>query len=419
MYLSHNKNLIVNVISTSKIEVAGQGIKKSGKSEKIRIGRRMPTELLKPSDYQPKEHKELRVAVIVNWNDNCGISTYAKYLVDAMIPQVKALKIFSEITGTPHEGYDVDECWERGKCLIPMIKKVKEYGADFVIVQHEYGIFPNAFYFSQLCQYLRDIPYVIVMHSVYEHLDKLVYSEAAKNILVHTDNQKTVLKKLGNGSNIYVVPHGCISYPDTSELWNIHQNPYTIVSFGFLFPYKNIPRTLKAIKLLKDTDPKFKNIFFTYLSSENSHNANANQSYYDEIVKMVADMGLEENVSIIKKYQTEQMLCLYLRLNKLAVFPYANNPNNEVFSASGAIRISIANKIPVIASESHLFDDMSGILPRPISVEELAATIDKVFSDENYKNSIVNAASKYVQDNSWSSCATKYLNVYNQLVSNQ
>lgn len=419
MFISYNKNLIVTAISDTQIEISEQKTKSINK-QKVTIGKRMPNAIITPEDFTKKDIKDLRVAIICNWNTNCGISTYSKYLVDEMIPKVSALKIFSEVPEDGQTiddtGYDVDRCWERGKCLLTLIKKIKEWGADFIIIEHEYGIFPNAFYFMQLCQQFQDTPYVVAVHSVYEHLDKLVYTECIKNVVVHTENKKSVLKKMGNTSNIFVVPHGCVEYPNVEELWNINQNPYTILQFGFGFSYKGVDRALKAIHHLKTTDKKFKNIFYTYLLSENSHNNMTNQAYYDDIMKMVKELDLEENVCIIKKFQTEQMLCLYLRLAKLAIFPYINNPNNTVFSASGAIRIALANKRPVIASESHLFDDFEGIVPRPDSHLELAKEIDKVFSNGEYRDSIIEKSQKYLSETSWNLCAQKYLEIYNKLV---
>lgn len=414
MYISYNKNLIVNVISDTPIEI-DQKIKNIS-DQPITVGKRMPSSVISKEDYTKKQIKELRIAFVCNWGDNCGISTYSQYLITEMIPQVKELKIFSEINDGVTEGYNVEKCWERGKCLLQLVKKIKEFGADFVIIQHEFGIFPNSFYFSQLCQHLEEIPYVVQTHSVYQHLDKLCYTECIKNIVVHTTNQRDVYKELGNTSNIFIVPHGCISYADTSELWNINLNPYTIILSGFPNKYKGLPRALEAISILKKNNQKFKNVFFTYLMSDTGRNPNGDQSYYDELMSLVVKLDIEENVCIIRKYQSEENLCLFLRLNKLAIFPYINNPDNTVFSASGAIRVAIGNKIPIIASESHLFDDLEAICPRPPTSKELADEIDKIFSDEKYKNEIVNRSSKFAEENNWKSCATKYLEIYNKLV---
>jgi glycosyltransferase involved in cell wall biosynthesis len=414
MFISYNKNLIVNIISDTPIET-DQKIK-TVPEQNISIGKRMPCDIISKEDYTKKEIKELRVAFICNWNDNCGISTYSKYLCDEIKLQVKELKIFSEINDGITEGYNVEKCWERGKCLIGLIKKIKEFGPDYVIIQHEFGIFPNSFYFSQLCQHLNEIPYVIQTHSVYRHLDKICYTQCIKNIVVHTENQKDVYREIGNTSNIFVVPHGCVIYEDTSELWNINLNPYTIVLSGFPNKYKGLPRALEAISILKKNDQKFKKIFFTYLMSDTGRNHSGDQNYYDEIMELVVKLDLEENVAIIRKYQSEKSLCLFYRLNKLAIFPYINNSENVVFSASGSARIAMANMIPVIVSESHLFDDLQTILPRPDSAEKLAIEIDKVFSDGKYRTELIDNSNTFINKNNWKVCATKYLEIYNQLV---
>jgi glycosyltransferase involved in cell wall biosynthesis len=86
-----------------------------------------------------------------------------------------------------------------------------------------------------------------------------------------------------------------------------------------------------------------------------------------------------------------------------------------VFGASGAIRVAMANKIPVIASEGHMFDDLEGIVPRPGNYTELAKEIDEIFSNDKYKKLILNRIDNYVNNNTWDHIADKYLNIYYQL----
>ena len=419
MFLSYNKNLMVTTISTTKIEVPPEyKIKQVSNKELVKVGKRMPTELLGKEDYTKKNINELCVGLVCNWNDNCGISTYSRYLADALIPQVKSLKIFSEVNDAPiEEGYDVVKCWERGKCLLELVRKIKEAGVDYVIVEHEYGLFPIATFFSQFCQHISDIPYLIQTHSVYDsHLDKFCYVECIKNIAVHTEEQKRVYKKNGSSANIFVIPHGCIAYEDTSELWNINKSDYTILQAGFPNVYKGLPRALEAISILKKRDPKFKSIFFTYLMSDTGRNPIGDQKYYDELMDLAVKLDIVENIAIIRKFFSERMISLFMRLNKLAIFPYINNSEGPVYSASGAVRLALANHIPVIASESHLFDDIRSIVPCPDSAEKLASEIDRIFSDSAYKNELVNKSTEYIKKNSWGNSARQYLEIYNQLV---
>jgi glycosyltransferase involved in cell wall biosynthesis len=401
MFISSGANNKINIISDTNMEVVGQSVQ-----EIDSIGHNQGKQVMHKS--------EMKIAIVCNWLTKCGISTYSKYFVDEMKNHVKEVKIFSEVSENiiGEDDNSVDRCWSRGTSLLGLAKKIIDYKPDFIIIQHEFGIFPNMFYFMQLIQKINHIPYVVVLHSVYEHLDKLVYSNGIKNIIVHSESAKNILIKNGHNSNIGVVPHGCIQLEDTSELWNICHNPYTILQFGFGFEYKGVEKVLDAISYLKTNNPKFSNIFYTYLLSANEHTQRSHDNYYNKLIQKIEDLNIEQNVVILQKYQTDAMLNLYLRLTKLAVFPYINNPNNTVYAASGAVRIAMANKTPTIVSDSHLFDDLEGILPRPVTYIDLANEIDQIFSDAKYKNNILEKADEFVKNNSWTKSVDMYLNFY-------
>jgi len=422
MNILYDKDYVIRIISSTRVEspeFSSVSVKNDRNWNSL-IYQKLPKDILEKIGIKSKKpHSQLKVAIICNWNDQCGISTYTKYLVDAITPKVKEIMIFSETTDSSPEEPNVIRCWKRGENLDRMIQLVKEWSPDFILIQHEYGIFPNAFRFMQLAQAFDHIPYAVVMHSVYKHLDKAVYSECAKNIIVHSIEGEIMLRQVGNTNNIYVVPHGCVQFEDTQELWNICQSPYTVIQFGFGFAYKGVDRAIRAIAHLKHTDKKFDSIQYTYLCSTNNHNLAANSEYCKSLMKLAEELNISNNIVIIQKYQTDEMINLYLRLAKIAIFPYVIDPNNEVYGASGAIRIALANKRPVIASESHLFDDLEGITPRPSNHVDLAKEIDKVFSDWKYREKIVNDGYKFVTDNSWDIAAEKYLSVYDQISDSQ
>lgn len=415
MFISFDANRVITVVSDHPISVDGETTRELNiRDGKHLVGKKLPQKYTKSEDYVVKPTSELRVAIVCNWLTKCGISTYSKYLVDAIKPLVSEVRIFSEhstsITG--EDGPEVDRCWNRGECLVPLADRILDWNPDFIIIQHEYGIFPNLFYFMQLMQKLENVPYVVTLHSVYEHLDKIVYSNSIKNIVVHSKQGKEVLLKHGHNSDIHVIPHGCVAFDEVPEVWNLCHNPYTIVQFGFGFQYKGVDRALDAIHHLKTTDKKFENIFYMYLLSENEHTRHVHNEYYKTLTDKIKALDLDRNVAILRKFQTDQMLNLYLRLAKLAIFPYINNPNNTVFAASGAIRIAMANKTPVIASESHLFDDLEGVVPRPTNHLGLAKEIDEIFSNGLYRQAIVQREHDFISRTSWESAALAYLEIY-------
>jgi glycosyltransferase involved in cell wall biosynthesis len=419
MYVSYDSRNKISAISDHPVKVAGESLVKiSGAQRSLyQFDRRKGNGGCFMS-LPAKPIPELKIAVICNWNDKCGISTYAKFLVEAMRPKVKEIRIFSEtaVEQTSQDDESVVRCWTRGESLRPMCKQVLAWKPDFIIVQHEYGIFPNACHFFQMMQLLDHVPTAVVMHSVYGHLDKAVYASVIRNIIVHNPKATDCLRATGNTSNIYLIHHGCHVFEDNSEVWNIMQNPYTVLQFGFGFRYKGVERALEAISLLKHNVPKFKNIFYCYLLSTNAHNSRVHDEYYQSLMAKVEELCIEDNVAIIRKYNSDQMLNTYLRLFKVAIFPYVIQPDNLVYGATGAARIALSNGIPVIASDSPLFNDLEGIVPRPDSARTLSEEIDKVFSHSDHRQALVDRGRNYVQQNSWSSAADQYLGVYQQIM---
>jgi len=368
-----------------------------------------------------KEIKDLRVAAICNWGDACGIATYSSFLLEEIKKKVSDLHIFSEEVAECKDEPNVTRCWNRGQPLGKLIEKLKDYNPDFVIVQHEFGIFPKAGYFLQLLQELDNYPNVLTLHSVYEHLDKTVCTSAIKNIVVHTEEGKDILKKVGNNNNIFVIPHGCVVIPEEerTELWNIFQTPYAIVQFGFGFHYKGVDTAIEAVSILKKTQPeKYKDIFYCYLCSENVHANSVHTSYINYLNSRIKEYGISDNVAIIRKFQTEKTISNYLRTAKLALFPYKSDPSNVVYGASGATRIAMSNGIPIITGSNHQFDDLKDVLPRAGSPEEMAKEIDKIFSDENHRKQVVKKSLEYVKNNCWNKIADMYLNLYEQVLPN-
>lgn len=415
MYVSYNKKNVITAVSDKPFAITGQTTILKEAIPKSEWNKLIGTKI---NQGQSKQTSDLRVAFICNWNDFCGISTYTKFLADAITPKVKEVHIFSELLPTQPttpDGPNVTRCWERGKSMKSAIDKVLEWQPDFIIVQHEFGIFPKASFFLQMLQLIEDVPYIVTMHSIYEHLDKTICTSAVKNIVVHSNEALGCLRKTGNNSKVFVIPHGCtiLNDIDKEELWNIFQTPYALIQFGFGFFYKGVDKVLDAIHYLKETNPnKYKEIFYCYLCSDNVHTSVVHATYYDFLLDKIDKLNLHDNVVIIKKFQTEQTINHYLRTAKIALFPYVADPNNIVFGASGAIRIAMANNIPVIASDTHMFDDLENVIPRPSDYVGLAKEIDKIFSSEVYRKKLLENISNYIDNNNWDKTSNRYLEIY-------
>ncbi len=357
-----------------------------------------------------RPERGLRLAVLCNWGDHCGIATYSKYLVDSLLPIVDSLKLFAEdVEGARDgDGYEVTRCWKRGSSMAAAMREVIAWKPTVVLIQHEFGIFPRAPYFLQMVQMLdaNRIPYVVTLHSVYEHLDKVICSGAMRNIVVHSHTGADCLKRLGHTANVRVIPHGCVSFGEVEANWNMTGTPHSIFQFGFGFSYKGVDTALRAVAALRS---KYPDIHYLYMCSESPHVKRVNDSYYRSIVQLIEDLDLVDHAVVIRGFQTEDVLNQYLRTYKLAIFPYVTDPKNVVYGASGAIRVAMANGLPVIASASRMFDDLAGVLPRPFGEDQLARAIDRVFSDKEHRGDLIKRASDYIKRNGWPETAARYV----------
>src|SRR5581483_8856536 len=151
MYVSCDKNNVITAISERPFSIRNQKTQWFDFIDVDCVGKSLPR--------TKKRIEDLRVAVICNWGDECGIATYSKFLVTEIKKKVKEVHIFSENNAEPC----VIPCWTRGESVQQLLREIRSYNPDFIIIQHEFGIFPKASYFLQLIQGLDQYPYVITL----------------------------------------------------------------------------------------------------------------------------------------------------------------------------------------------------------------------------------------------------------------
>ncbi len=216
-YVSFNKDNKVSIISSDEFENNSDIIKTTTSIDLF-----MKKEIAL---------NDLKLAFICNWNQKCGISTYSGFLLNSLKDKVTEYKIFSEFNTVEQPADEnIVYCWKRGEKLNDLFQRIKEYGPNCVIVQHEWGLFPNAAYFMKFITRLDslNISYLVTTHSIYEHLDKTIPLSIIKKAVVHTDNAKAILDKVKFPGKVSIIPHGCPVMNQEPELWNIFQNPSDI-----------------------------------------------------------------------------------------------------------------------------------------------------------------------------------------------
>jgi glycosyltransferase involved in cell wall biosynthesis len=366
--------------------------------------------------FEAKPIHQLKIAFVSNFKMSCGIATYADKLWSKIIPKVKSAKLFIENQKFTDNLYNLDQyilspnqvvpCWERGKPLNNLIDEIKAYSPDIIWIQHEFGLFPNAAHWLNLMSQLSNFRIIVTQHSIYHHQDKSICEAAMPEIVAHLEGGKNVLvNEKGLNQKISVIPHGCDDFDD-QKLWNIYRTKNTFIQFGFGFRYKGFENSIEAVAILKE---KYPDIFFTALFSE-SNDTSYHQSYYLELKSLIEKLNVQDNVAIIRGFQSDESLRSYLKTNRVAVFPYVSQPGHEVFGASGAARMAMSANIPVITSSVPHFSDLPTI--KADSSQNIAHQLDVLFSkDSNIKKQLL-IQKNYVLENSWENVANKYIKLF-------
>lgn len=365
-----------------------------------------------------KSADKMKIALVGNWKMRCGIATYSNNLWGEVIKHVGDFKLFietNEVTGQLNEVGDqivspdkIVACWKRGESLQKLIKEIKDYEPDVVWIQHEFGLWHNAMHWLSFMNQMQEYRTIVTMHSVFHHKDKTIVEAAIPEIVVHLEGAKKVLKEEKHiPGKVYVIPHGCFPCTSRERLWNFYKSERTFMQFGFGFRYKGWENAVKAVAILKQ---KFPDVFFTGLFSESPHNKSEHELYYNELMELVTKLGVQENVAILRGFQSEETLDSYMRTNQATLFPYVSHPSHEVWGASGAARIAMAKALPVVTSSVNHFSDLPTI--KADSPEEIASALEKLFTNPSHREAQVQKQIDYLNENTWENVALKYISLF-------
>jgi glycosyltransferase involved in cell wall biosynthesis len=362
------------------------------------------------------DRKELRIAFVGNWKMKCGIATYAENLWGHVAKEVGDYRLFIEhndnLTGPIDMANDIKldaskiiPCWSRGESLNDLVSEIAKFAPDVVWIQHEFGLWSNARYWLSFMSRISEYRPIVTQHSVFHHQDKTIVEAAMPEVVVHLDGAKDILKiEKQIPGKVYVIPHGCSPCPNPDKLWNFYKSEHTFMQFGFGFRYKGWENCIKATSILKK---KYDDVFFTGLFSESPFNKTEHQLYYDELNSLIKQLNIEENVSLLRGYQSDNTLDSYLKTNQATLFPYISDKRHEVFGVSGAARYAMSRGVPVITSAANHFSDLPTI--KADTPEQMAEELDKLFQSNRAKQEQIAKQLAYINDNTWEKIAERYL----------
>lgn len=332
------------------------------------------------------ENKELltnKIGLVSTWNTKCGIAMYSKYLTES---EFDNYTIFAPVDNNvlSSKEKNVTRCWNVGDdSLIGLYQAIMNEKIKIVLIQFNYGFYD----FSKLSYFIHKLimsgrEVSITLHSTadpegYEN-KKLIYLKNAlllcSNIFVHSAGDVVTLNKLGLFRNVKIFPQGVYEPNNEPLCFRLTKDTFVVASYGFYLPHKGFHELIDAVHILK-------------LEGINVHllmiNAEYDAPVSHELVKSarlkISELNMDNNISIISDFMSEDMSIRIMRNANLVVFPYQNTGE----SSSAAVRMGLASGIPVAVTPLSIFDDVSNAVFKLPGTEpkELALGIKMVRSE--------------------------------------
>jgi len=365
----------------------------------------------------------------------CGIATFTQDLITSLNKRTNP-KVKSRVIALNEESslynYDNRVIMQMNKDdiedYINIAKRInRSDNIKIICIQHEFGLFGGE-YGNYIIPFLETVkkPVVVTFHSVLPYPDESrkrvvrFIGEKSAAIVVMAEKAVEILNKDYEipKNKIYIVPHGI---PDTSlqssESFKKKlrlENNIVLSTFGLLSKGKGIEYMIKALpSLIK----KYPNII--YLVIGETHPAirkNEGEDYRNKLIQLVKNLGLENNVKFYNKY---------LELNEIIecllatdIYVCTNLDKNQI--VSGTLSYALGCGKAVVSTPSvyakEVLDKERGLLVRFKNPKSFSDAIDRILSDDEFRNKLENNAYSFGRSMVWQNVALSYFSIFNKIV---
>ena len=319
------------------------------------------------------------------WNSRCGIATYSEHLLNAIPARRTTILANSDAQPLGTDAEHVRRCWVAGSSELTGVQSaIRESGCEVMVIQFHYAFLPLTA-LAELIHWLKScrIAIYLTLHNTTPQpganfADITPALSICDRVLVHTTDDLNRLKALGLVNNVTLFPHGVYPSPEPTDSAAVRKslsigNRRIVASFGFLLPHKGIRELIEAFAhlLTEGHDLHLLLVNAVYPSPES-------ETEKVLCLELIDQLGLNSRVTLVTDFLSDDETLGLLSSADCIVYPYQYTGE----SASGAVRMGIASRCPVLVTPLDIFGDvvdavdvMPGIAP-----EQLAAGLRTFFS---------------------------------------
>lgn len=364
-----------------------------------------------------------RVAVMSTYPPtHCGLATFASALTNGILAvgarEVGVVDVSHSVA--PIDGHPVIARLEpqSAKSRIAAARAIN--GFDFLLLQHEFGIFGG----SDGCEILDvledvHVPVVVTLHTV-----PLQPTAGQRAVLEALANRADLLVAMTNvarerfinlydveSSKVVVIPHGA-TLPSSSP--PLKTDSLTFLTWGLLGPGKGIEWMIDALAMVPELMGRIR-----YIVAGQTHPkilANDGDGYRDMLKRRSRLLGVEDAIEFDDSYRTLDSLLELISSATCVVLPY--DSVDQI--TSGVLVDALAARRPVIATAFphavELLEEKAGLVVPHSDPVAIASAIRTIANDRDKVAEMYEASADIAREHRWSAVAARYLEFGRQLV---
>ncbi len=362
----------------------------------------------------------------------CGIATFSMDLRNSLLLQGHKVQVMavSEDDSSYHYPEEVVFTLQQ-QCRQDYIKAAAYVNVavhlDVLIIQHEYGIYggEDGKYILEMVKLLHK-PFILITHTVLPRPSKSQKQilnhlcQRAAGIVCMTRQSSALLTDLYEAPPelITVIAHGVPLFkrcpPSKLKLKHKLHDCQVISTFGLIGPGKGLELGIRAVAEVVAQFPSAR-----YLILGQTHpmlQKYEGEKYRQMLIRLVAELGIEENVIFINKFLSDKELGEYLYMTDIYLSPYPNM--DQAVSGTMAFAMGCGRAIvsTPYAYASEVLSEGRGLLSKSIDPHELAVLLESILYDKALQKKLQKKAFEVGNTWTWPNVGKQYSRFFRQIL---